>query len=316
MSVRVCRRRWEAEAARDGRLTGAALASFLQHASQCKDCAREQRALEELGTALVRANAPTDELALRRVREQLLERVAVRSYGASATPRRWWVAAAAAVLGLVLVAIAGKLYLSRGHVAYAADITASPKALWSRQIAKGTEQVTLSDGVLTLAVHRSANAHRVSLRVPDGVIDDMGTVFRVTVRDGHTREIVVREGAVVFRRPGAQPLVLSSPSVWVPPGEVPHPQAESKDRANDDVTVTAPAPRSPSASHSASAQRRRASTTGNASPADEDFAYLRIVALRREGRSDEARLAAAEYLRSFPNGFRRTEVLALMREPH
>jgi hypothetical protein len=311
----VCRRRWEAEAARDGRLTGAALASLLQHASQCKDCGREQRALEELGTALVRANVPTDEVGLRRVREQLLERAAVRSYGASVASRWWWVAAAAAVLGLVLVVIAGKLYLSRGHTAYTADITASPKAAWSRQIAKDTEQVMLNDGVLTLTVHRSANARRVSVRVPDGVIDDMGTVFRVTVRDGHTREIVVREGAVVFRRPGAQPLVLSSPSVWVPPGEISRPRAQPTDRANDDAAVPAPAPRSPPASHSASAKRRGASSTGNASPADEDFAYLRIVALRREGRSDEARLAAAEYLRSFPNGFRRTEVLALMREP-
>lgn len=315
MSARVCRRRWEAEAARDGRLTGASLASFLQHASQCKNCSREQRTLEELGTALVRANVRTDELALRRVREQVLERVAVRSYGASVTSRSWWVAATAAVLGLVLVAIAGKLFLSRGHAAYVADITAAPKALWSREIASGTEQVTLRDGMLSLTVHRSANVRPVSLRVPDGVIDDMGTVFRVTVRDGHTCEIVVREGAVIFRRPGAQPLVLSSPSVWVPPDEAPRPRTRSLERASDDAAVPAP-PRSSSASRSASGQRRKASSPGNVSPADEDFAYLRIVALRREGRSDEARLAAAEYLRSFPNGFRRTEVLALVREPH
>jgi hypothetical protein len=42
---------------------------------------------------------------------------------------------------------------------------------------------------------------------------------------------------------------------------------------------------------------------------------LRIVALRREGRTDEARLAAAEYLRSFPDGFRRADVLAFVRAP-
>ena len=46
---------------------------------------------------------------------------------------------------------------------------------------------------------------------------------------------------------------------------------------------------------------------------NEDLAYLRIVALRREGRSDEARVAAAEYLHAFPGGFRRPEVLAFMR---
>jgi hypothetical protein len=55
-----------------------------------------------------------------------------------------------------------------------------------------------------------------------------------------------------------------------------------------------------------------ASAREEASPADEDVAYLAIVALRRENRSEEARVAAAEYLRKFPRGFRRVEVVAFL----
>src|SRR5262249_43628519 len=44
-------------------------------------------------------------------------------------------------------------------------------------------------------------------------------------------------------------------------------------------------------------------------PGAEDAAYLLIVALQRQGRTDAARAAAATYLTEFPSGFRRPEVL-------
>jgi hypothetical protein len=47
----------------------------------------------------------------------------------------------------------------------------------------------------------------------------------------------------------------------------------------------------------------------------EDESYLRIVALLREHRPEEARMAAMEYLRRFPDGFRRAEVERLRRVP-
>jgi hypothetical protein len=56
-----------------------------------------------------------------------------------------------------------------------------------------------------------------------------------------------------------------------------------------------------------------AAPTQTTALSSEDLAYLRIVALRREGRSDEARVAAAEYLHSFSEGFRHTEVVAFLR---
>jgi hypothetical protein len=57
--------------------------------------------------------------------------------------------------------------------------------------------------------------------------------------------------------------------------------------------------------------QRPAAHAGQASWASdtaEDEAYLHIVALLREGRSAEARLAAFAYLRAYPAGFRRIEV--------
>jgi DNA-binding FadR family transcriptional regulator len=40
----------------------------------------------------------------------------------------------------------------------------------------------------------------------------------------------------------------------------------------------------------------------------EDAAYVKLVALLRAGEVEAARLAARQYLRDFPNGFRREEV--------
>jgi hypothetical protein len=53
------------------------------------------------------------------------------------------------------------------------------------------------------------------------------------------------------------------------------------------------------------AQRRAAAS---ADCADEDASYLRIIALLREQRVEEARMGAADYLRRCPAGFRRAEV--------
>ena len=43
----------------------------------------------------------------------------------------------------------------------------------------------------------------------------------------------------------------------------------------------------------------------------EDAAYLRVIAFHRSGDKSATERAAGEYLKRFPNGFRRTEVEAL-----
>jgi hypothetical protein len=46
---------------------------------------------------------------------------------------------------------------------------------------------------------------------------------------------------------------------------------------------------------------------------EEDAAYLNAIRLLRNGATDEARHAAREYLRRFPDGFRREEMGRLAR---
>ena len=67
--------------------------------------------------------------------------------------------------------------------------------------------------------------------------------------------------------------------------------------------------------HTGSAKPPAASAKPAASSSglEEDLAYLRVIALVREGRREEARLAAKDYLRRFPQGFRRVEVERIAR---
>jgi hypothetical protein len=48
-------------------------------------------------------------------------------------------------------------------------------------------------------------------------------------------------------------------------------------------------------------------------PRAEDAAYLLVIALQRASDADGARQAAGDYLRRFPNGFRRASVAAIAR---
>jgi TolA-binding protein len=58
----------------------------------------------------------------------------------------------------------------------------------------------------------------------------------------------------------------------------------------------------------------RFSTFLSAHPGDarcQDAAYLRVIALQRTGDAGSMKEAAAQYLRRYPNGFRRAEVAEL-----
>ena len=73
MSISSCARTWEVEAARDGRLTGAELASFERHASSCAACRAEATVLDGLGQSLRALREPlVDEVAIRRRKLRLL----------------------------------------------------------------------------------------------------------------------------------------------------------------------------------------------------------------------------------------------------
>jgi ferric-dicitrate binding protein FerR (iron transport regulator) len=298
-----CERNWEVEAARDGRLDSGALAAFAQHRATCASCQREQRALDALAERLKTVAAHTDDMALRRMRQRTLDRANELVHAAG--PRRKYALAA------VLAAVAVLVSLSH-HPSAPADaivqVEARQNAEWHRAHEQDIERVELTHGTLLFRVARKPSDPRLMVRVPDGEIEDLGTVFSVSVEDGKTREIVVLEGRVLFHRHGASPLHLRAGTSWHDaPAPLPAPDPEPQ-----------PAPSPPSAEPPVTKMKKPKRTPVEAAVEPprveieagngEDAAYLHIVALLREGRRDEARLAAIAYLRSFPGAFRSVEV--------
>jgi hypothetical protein len=319
-----CARLWEVEAARDGRLDAAALAASQRHALRCAECARERDWLEGLTRGL-RAGAPSqDEVALRRTRQATLERAAALAHSRAeeGLGARWALLALAAGTAIAIVVTAVALLWSQERAQHAALVVATPGigAKWSRHSAGNLERIDLNDGALSVRVRRSPHDPRVVVRVPEGEIEDLGTVFKVTVRRGRTVELSVSQGVVVFRRPGQGDLRLSAGTLWTPVEE-PRSAATPMAGAPPKVASAVPPPEPLRSGRARARAGKKPLAAGRAEPDEpaetrpaaedataEDGAYLQILALLREGRTDEARLAAVAYLKRFPTGFRRIEV--------
>jgi hypothetical protein len=156
--------------------------------------------------------------------------------------------------------------------------------------------------------------------IPEGEIEDLGTVFSVTVHGGHTTRIAVTQGAVVLRRVGLPELHLGTGSVWervsnaeVEAAPVPPPAApRSLPVTSVDTEKLAPPP--PSAAHVArkiSAHTKPALAAlpqSTPEPTDEDSTYLELIRLVREHRTEDVQRVASDYLKRFPDGFRHQDV--------
>jgi len=215
-----------------------------------------------------------------------------------------------------------------------------PGARWSRQEDQHRVRVRLDEGTLSVVVAHGEGDKHLIFKMPDGDIEDLGTAFTVTVEAGSTRRVVVSEGSVALRLRGHAPVHLGRGESW----ERSAPAARSAraaragqraeiapDRDSEETTqaaeasIDAPitAPKSECAEkgrwddamaefqagrYAAAADRFDAFAAGCAGDRRaEDATYLRVVALARTGRRDEARAAAQAYLTKFPNGFRRQE---------
>lgn len=343
MSAGACPRAFEAEAIRDGRLTGAARASFERHATSCAVCAREFETLDRVAAG-VRSlpYTPADELHVRRERTRLLaafDRELVAPEHAPAA-RRWAFGAA------MIVAIAGALVLLNMHrhdaparpvEASRATIHAEGAAVWSERIENDREIVRVERGTLSIHVDHTQSVRRLLVMLPDGELEDKGTTFTVRVDGAHTTRVAVEEGSVFLRLHGRAPVVIEGGDVW------PHAALESPASASASAapsleapaTVQSPQPRTPGSTVTAPARdpsvdfqtavaalhRRnaRAAAEGFSSFLSnhahdrraEDAAYLRVIALQRCGDVRATREAATAYLRRYPTGFRRAEVEAL-----
>src|SRR5262249_53925243 len=136
---------------------------------------------------------------------------------------------------------------------------------------------------------------------------------------GRTERIAVREGTVLFRRRGAAPLRLAAGMVWSAGVDAEPPHAPQAAPSAPAQAATPPLAVVPEKAALRAAQPRRVvrkppsaqPVPPTSTPVTEDAAYLQVLALLREGRTEEAKLAAARYVQNFPNGFRRVEMQRL-----
>ena len=219
--MRTCSRLFEVEALRNGRLAGAERIHFERHLTSCAACAHEAQKLAELATAL-RANhrAETDELHVRRERTRLL---AAFDRSLISRKTRWKgrvlasVVAAAAALLVAVVWIRRSPPASPPVVPSVAAIHADPGTVWSRRTADRRDIVVLERGELRIQVTHAEGKPPLLVLLPDGELEDTGTIFSVTVEAGHTARVAVIEGSVTLRI-RSQPVVeIRAGETWSPP---------------------------------------------------------------------------------------------------
>jgi hypothetical protein len=345
-----CPRSFEVEAARDGRLTGAALANFERHMTGCPACLRESKALEGLANALRTDpcdGASADSLHTRRERTRLLaafDRTLVAPERHSRA-RRWQISSAA-VAALVACALVLWRVRSAEQSARAATVVrADSNAVWSERSEGSSEKIVLERGGLWIHVDHPSGEGRLLVVLPDGELEDTGTTFSVIAEEGRTTRVAVEEGTVVLRIRGEGPVAVGAGDSWAArAGPAASSLASSAPPTGIASSVqSAPSPAAPSvlprASPPASATDRDPSADFRAAmasldvgdnaeaaaefasflalhprdPRAEDAAYLCVIALQRTGDTGRMKQAAQEYLRRYPGGFRRAEMETLSR---
>ena len=218
-----CTRAWQVEAIRDGRLRAKDLESSLRHQAACADCMRYERELVALGQEISRLpELGRDPLTVRRTRQQLLaelnETVLLRSEPKPA--RR-----AAFLLALAGFALAGSWFVVSGQarppdataqLKSVIDVHARPGARWAERQDLQQDRVDLLEGAAEFSVYPHSG-RRVVIRMPDGELEDTGTVFEVRVSEQRTTHISVREGRVLVRLVGLPGFALRAGDSWEAP---------------------------------------------------------------------------------------------------
>lgn len=210
-----CKRSWEVEAARDGRLSGADQTSLARHLASCSVCSTEAQRLAQLAAELraLPVHEP-DQLARRRARQELL----ARAHAQPSSPPRARLRPALA-LGSVALALCGW-----GGVYWAKQL-ATPEALvvqpsagahYTHLAEARRELVQLREGTLSLRIASGPRHKAVVVQTPDGEIEDIGTVFAVSVQRERTSWISVSEGRVVARIGAGQPRSIAAGEIFRP----------------------------------------------------------------------------------------------------
>jgi TolA-binding protein len=203
----------------------------------------------------------------------------------------------------------------------------------------------LERGSLFIRVENGASqAAPLRVVLPDGELEDIGTVFTVRVEAGRTARVSVREGSVLLRIRGEPARVVRAGETWLRdvPSTALAPAADTAESAPRAVAATAVAaptapaqgapvrhsftPADPARDFGAAIALLEAGKNREAAAAfarfaarhrrdarAEDATYLRVLALQRAESSVEVEAAAQQYLRDYPAGLRRLEVEELLR---
>lgn len=219
-----CLRLFEVEAARDGRLTGAELASFERHMTGCTACRHEADALKGLADVLragPRDAGDEDMLHVRRERTRLLaafDRAQVTPEPRSG-PRRGLLGFAAVAALVAGILVFWRMRPGEPPVNASAVVHADSTAEWSKRTDDNRETIVLKRGALWIHVDHSSGKGRLLVVLPDGELEDTGTTFTVSAEEGHTTRVAVREGSVVLRLRGLPPLAIGGGDTWIPEGQ-------------------------------------------------------------------------------------------------
>lgn len=322
MTAPGCSQLWLVEAIRDGRVVGDERASFERHRSSCVVCTAAAQAAQAEREQL--AELPTglpDTFSLRRQRRALLQAFdasLVRAPIGRASHRGRLIACSAAFA--ITVGLGVWLFWRTPGTASWVQVVAGSGAKWSEQKTSDVDRITLRRGRFQLSIRRPSPTNRVQIALPDGEIEDLGTVLEVWTDGVRTQRVAVTSGAVVLRLHDAPDLRLRAGQVWdraTLPETTPEASAQLErpsfpagDHAAPHVPIALPR-------RVASPLRAASSPTGAHAPDNagvEDAAYLRLLADFQAGRQDDARTAAREYLAAFPHGFRRLEVARMAAE--
>jgi hypothetical protein len=345
-----CSQLWLVEAVRDGRVVGQERASFERHRSSCTACAQASQAAHSMREQLraLPAGLP-DAFTLRRQRRGLLQAFDASLVTAPITrarPRARRIVPAVAFT--ILAAVGGWRFWRMPEAPSWVEVVAASGATWSEQKANGTDRITLHDGHFQLSIRRPVPTNRVLIALPDGEIEDLGTVLEVWTAGDRTRRVAVKSGAVVLRLRDAPERRLQAGQSWDrASSSEPSPRAPSRSPSerssvsaegelDSSNSQASPRPSAPAlrAATPRPLGRTRASEKGalraaervrqqrsdvapapiSATAGGEDAAYLRVLQDFQAGRRDGARSAVKEYLAEYPQGFRRLEVLRIQAE--
>jgi hypothetical protein len=343
MTAPQCQRKWEVEAVRDDRLRGKDRDSALRHRAICAECSREDRKLVVLRHDMsCLPELARDPMTARRSRQRLiatlnrfiLEPPISESSRRAAFARA--IAIAAVVVGGFAIGPNGTQTGATKALGSVVEVRAEAGARWSERTSREIDQVNLSEGAAAFTVHPH-KLRSVVIQLPDGEVEDIGTVFEIRVSEQHTRRISVSRGRISVRLRGRPAFTLGAGETWEPESAAP----KDTETQNQTVRASAALSSTPSlaavttasgvASRSSKVAVRPRVLVGHEKGSKlaslpegsrpepriqnsgldgaEDDAYLQILKSLNRQSYVEVRALAKDYLLRFPNGFRRVEVL-------